>query len=274
MVPIPNILAVGFTTLISLILPLLLLLVFGLKYRKQGIVSAWLLGAAGFLATQIVIRASILNALSVQNWFVEFSQKHILLYGFSLAFTAGLFELAGRYAAARIMDKKLTCRRAIAAGLGHGGIEAMVIIGMTYVNNLIYIILINSGGFDALIAQSAAAGVGPAQLEAIRTALVSTSPALFLLAGFERILAMTGHLAMSMLVCWGVSHKKTLPALLGCLGLHTFLDFTGVVSLLPGISQTTAYTIIYVILTIMAVISILIIRNLIRCWREKEVSYV
>lgn len=258
------------TLFVSLILPVLILIILAAKNRKQGIVSAWLLGAAGFFVTQILIRLPILTALQSQRWFLSFAQTHLFGYAFSLAFTAGLFELAGRFAVAKIMQKKLTYKRSLAAGLGHGGIEAMVLIGITYVNNLIYIFLINSGSFDALVTQTAAMGVDVAQLELIRTQLVSMHPAMFALAGFERILAMTGHTAMSLIVCYGVAHKKTAPCLLICLGIHTLMDLTAGISL--ALPQNIAYPIIYTILIVMAVISLSLIRNIRRRW-NKEVSY-
>ena len=258
-----------FTLLVSLLLPVAVLIVFAAKHKKQGILSAWLLGAAGFFVTQILIRLPILMVLQQQSWFVSFSQNHLFLYAFSLAFTAGLFELAGRFVVAKLLNRKnLNFNRSLSAGLGHGGIEAMVLIGMTYVNNLIYIVMINNGAFDGIIAQTAAMGVDTAQLELIRTQLVSASPALFLLAGFERILAMTAHAAMSMVVCYGVSHKKVLPCVLICLGIHTMIDLTAGLSL--ALPQSIAYPIIYAILIVVALVSLLIIRNLLRSWQAPK----
>lgn len=270
MVPVSSIVTCCITLFISLILPVLILVLFTAKNRKQGIFSAWILGAAGFFVTQILIRLPILTALQNQSWFLSFAQNHLFGYAFSLAFTAGLFELAGRFAVARLMRRNLTLNRSLAAGLGHGGIEAMLLIGMTYVNNLTYIFLINSGSFDTLIAQTAALGVDVSQLELIRTQLLSASPVLFLLAGFERLLAMTGHVAMSLLVCYGIAHGQTGICLLLCLGIHTLMDLTAGISLV--LPQSLAYPIIYTILIAMAVISLLIIRKLHSLW-NKEVPH-
>ena len=270
MVPVSSIFSCCITLFISLILPILLLIVFTFKNRKQGIVSAWLLGAAGFFVTQILLRLPILTALQGQSWFLNFANSHLFAYAFGLAFTAGLFELAGRFAVAKLLQKKLTYRRALAAGLGHGGIEAILLIGMTYINNLIYISMINSGSFDTLIVQSATMGVDISQLELIRQQLLSTAPSLFLLAGFERLLAMTGHVAMSMLVCYGVAHRKSGICTLLCLGLHTLMDLTAGISLV--LPQAIAYPIIYAILIVMASLSLVIIRELARRWK-KEVSH-
>lgn len=271
MVPVATTLCIVLSLLISLVLPVVLLVVFAAKRKKQGIISAWLLGAAGFFVTQILIRLPILTALSSRSWFIDFSQRHLFAYAFSLAFTAGLFELAGRFLVAKLLARNLTYRRGLAAGLGHGGIEAMLIVGMAYVNNLVYIAMINSGSFDAILAQTAAAGVDVTQLEMIRDQMLSASPALFLMAGFERILAMIAHIAMSMLVCYGVARKKAAPCVLLCLAIHTCIDLTAGLSLV--LPQNTAYVIIYSILTAVAVFSLYVIRELHRRWPKTEVSH-
>ena len=264
MVSMMTVVACLITLLISLVLPIIVLVGFAAKNKKQGIVSAWLLGAAGFFVTQILIRLPILTLLQSQSWFAVFAQNNVFFYTFCLAFTAGLFELAGRFAAAKLLEKKLTWKRSLAAGLGHGGIEAMLLIGMTYVNNLIYIAMINSGYFDTLLVQAAGLGVDTSQLELIRTQLVSMAPAIFLLAGFERLLAMTVHTAMSVLVCYGVAHKKAGICVLLCLGIHTLMDLTAGISLV--LPQYTAYLVIYAILTMMAAASVVILKILRPRW--------
>lgn len=266
MVPVTTVTACVVTLLATLVLPVAVLAVYAGKNREQGIVSAWLLGAAGFFVTQLLIRVPVLTFLQGQSWFAGFAQNNLFLYAFGLAFTAGLFELAGRFGAAKLMRKNLTWKRSLAAGLGHGGIEAMLLVGMTYVNNLIYIVMINSGYFDYLIAQTAGLGIDISQLELIRTQLVEMSPGLFLLAGFERLLAMTAHAAMSVLVCWGVHRRKLLPCLLACLGIHTLIDLTAGISLV--LPQSTAYVLIYSILIAVAILSVLILKHIRRSWKE------
>ena len=264
------------TLAVCLVLPVVVILVLSLKNKGKKMPSAWLLGAAGFFVTQMVIRLPILTALQSQPWFVSFSESNGFLFAFMLAFTAGLFELAGRFVVAKLMSKNMTYKRSLAAGLGHGGIEAMLLIGLTYINNIAYIVMINCGAFDTVVAQAAQTGVDVSALWQIKDQLLTTSPALFLLAGFERILAMTGHVAMSLLVCYGVATGKPLKSALVCLGIHTLMDLTAGISLLigKGLSQTAAYVIIYAILIVMAVLSIFVIRNIRRRWQETEDYYV
>lgn len=104
------------------------------------------------------------------------------------------------------------------------------------------------------------------QLELIRTQLVGMAPSMFLLAGFERLLAMTGHLVMSALVCYGVAHKKVGICVLLCLGIHTLMDLTAGISMV--LPQNIAYPVIYVVLTVMAVVSVVILKNIRRRWKE------
>lgn len=281
MVPVSSVLACIVTLCVCLFLPIALLIGFVLKYKKEGIFPAWLLGAAGFFVTQMLIRVPILTLLQTRDWFISFSQNKPFLYAFSLAFTAGLFELAGRFAVAKLMVRNLTFRRSLAAGLGHGGIEAILLVGMTYVNNLIYIFMINTGTFDPMIEEVAAMGnsipqleATIAQLELIKTQLISYPSGLFLLASLERILTICCHAGMSLIVCYGIAARKTLPCLLICLGIHTLLDLTAGISLLIGtaLSQTAAYLIIYLILVAAAAVSLLIIRKLRGIWPQKEVT--
>ena len=267
-----SIVSIIVTLFVSFILPLAFLVGYALGHKKQGIWSAWLLGALGFFVPQILIRLPILTGLSQLSGFAAFAQTHPALYGFGLAFTAGLFELAGRYAVARCLKKNLTCRRALAAGLGHGGIEAILITGLAYLSNVVFLVMLQTGGFDAALTQTGDAS----QLLAARDALMNTPWALFLLAGFERLLAMTCHAAMSMLVCYGVHTNRVLPWTLACLAVHTCMDFIASISLFigKGLSLATAYTMIYILLTAFAVLAVVILKNIRAHWATENAQEV
>ena len=260
------------TLFVSFILPLAFLVGYALRHKRQGIWSAWLLGALGFFVPQILIRLPILTGLSQSAGFAAFAQNHPVAYGFGLAFTAGLFELAGRYAVARCLKKNLTCRRALAAGLGHGGIEAILITGLAYLSNVVILVMLQTGGFDAVLTQTGDAS----QLLAARDALVNTHWALFLLAGYERLLAMTCHVAMSMMVCYGVHTNRVLPWTLACLAVHTCMDFIASISLFigRGLTLAAAYTIIYILLTAVTVLAIVILKTIRTRWAAETVQEV
>lgn len=250
------------TLFVTLILPVLAAIFYARKHK--GVWPAWLFGAVGFFVPQMLIRLPILQALGGNLGFIAFAQAHPVVYCLGLAFTAGLFELAGRLAVAKILQKKLTYPRALAAGMGHGGIESMALIGLTYINNLVYILMIQNGSFDALLAQTTAAGADVSQLELIRTTLLSTSGWMFLVAGLERVLTMIFHAAMSTLVCYGVYRRKTVSACLLCLGLHTLVDSTVALSMV--LPQKTAYAIIYTVLALSAFGCLWLLRAIRKKW--------
>ena len=245
---------------------MILLVVYTLKNKGKKIVSAWFLGAAGFFVMQVVLRLPILSILSLMPGFQSFAENSYVVYTLLLGFTAGLFEVIGRLVVAKLMVKNLTYERSIAAGLGHGGIEAIILIGMTYVSNLLYTGMINGGTFDMTVEQTAALGVDVSSLYALKDALINTPSYLFGLAGYERLLTIICHTAMSLLVCYFVYKKQTMKGVLVALILHTVLDcVSGLISGLSTpymgnvISENTGYVLIYGFLTIMAVVSVMII---------------
>ena len=266
MVSTATIICICITLAVSLLVPVVGLIVYAVMNKKQGVVSAWFLGAAGFFVTQMIVRTTILSLLSTQEWYVAFLENYYIVYVLILAFTAGLFEFAGRFAVAKMMEKNLTYKRGFAAGLGHGGIEAMLIVGMTYISNLVYVALINSGSFAMIVEQTAALGVDTTALYQVEAALVNTTPATFLLAGYERILTMIAHVALSLIVIYYVKNKDVWKGTAICIGLHTMLD--GVAGLISGlstpymgsvISQNTMYLLVYIFLTVFAIGSVYII---------------
>ena len=268
--------AVCVTLFLSLLLPIILFILYGALNRGKGVWTAWLLGAAGFFISQAVIRIPLLNLLSLNQGFLAFATDHYTLYCLMLAFTAGLFETAGRYLVARGMVKQLTFERGFAAGLGHGGIEAILIVGMTYVNNLLYILMINGGTFDQLIEQAKQLGADTSALQMTREILIGSGPGIFYLAGYERLLTMVFHVALSLLVCYFVRNKKGLQGALICLLLHGAVDFVapfinGMASGNPEslLSPTAAYILIYGFLTIVAAASAAYILYVRKQWKGK-----
>lgn len=274
-----SIVAMCVTLAIALLLPVIALIVYALKNKKQGVVGAWFLGAAGFFVTQIIIRTPILSMLSLSENFMTFVTSHYLVYVILLAVTAALFEVAGRYVSAKILSKNLTFTKGFAAGLGHGGIEAMVLIGMAYISNLLYVAMINSGAIEAVIAQTEAMGVDTSSIYVLVDTLVETPAYMYLLAGYERILTMICHVAMTLIVFYFMWKKQTAKGIGICVLAHTLLD--GVTAIVSGlatpylgsvISQNVAYVIIYVYLTVMAVVSVVVIRRIKDAWStEAEV---
>lgn len=269
--------AVLITMFITLILPLIIYIIYGIVSKEKSVWIAWLAGAAGFFVTQIIIRMPIMSGIQLSlgyEAYMNFVSDHYVLYCFILALTAALFEFVGRFVVAKLLQKSASFKCGFAAGLGHGSIEAILIVGMTYLNNLLYIFMINAGTFDTLVAQAAATGADVSTLAALPETFMTTPAAMFYLAGFERILAVIGHIAMSLIVCYFVWNKQALKGTLICIAWHFALDFGSVIlnSLATPylgsiLSETAGYVITYIYLTAMTIVAVIVIFKLRKNWK-------
>lgn len=103
------------TLLLSVGLPVVLAVIVLKKY--SGVLKSILIGALIFFISQIVLRIPILQILSKQSYFVEFS-KHYIAYSLFLGLTAGIFEEVGRYIGFRgFLKDRLNYQN----GLAYGG---------------------------------------------------------------------------------------------------------------------------------------------------------
>jgi len=205
------------TLLLSVGLPVVLAVIVLKKY--SGVLKSILIGALICFISQIVLRIPILQILSKQSYFVEFS-KHYLVYSLFLGLTAGIFEEVGRYIGFRgFLKDRLNYQNGLAYGVGHGGIESIFLVGIAYINNIVYSFLINSGSLDILLKGK----VSPEVIRSIKSALIETPASTFLLAGFERVFTMAIQIALSLLVLVAVKRKR-LYYLAFAILLHTIID--------------------------------------------------
>lgn len=265
---------VSFT--LCFIVPIAVCIGYSIRNKEKKVWYACLLGAAGFFVPQAIIRLPVLQLLSQKEAVLLFSQNHTFLYFFLLAFTAALFELAGRYAAAVCMKKDLSYEKGIAAGLAHGGMEAVILIGFSYINNIIYAVLINTGHFDLLYRNIPDESV-IALLDQIKTAMIETPAYLFYLASLERFLTIICHTAFSLAVCYFVWKGKPLIGAVICLVLHTILDFAGPLLMTggktpeaaaaPAIPDPASLIPVYAFLTVFAIGAVIIIRTIKKKWK-------
>ncbi len=279
MVSTASMIAIIITLFITLIAPVIVWIIYGVKNKGKGVWKALALGAAGFVLLQMIIRMPILNIVSMIPGFGTFVAEYYVIYCLILAMTAALFEVVARFGVAKILQKKINYEQGVAAGLGHGGIEAILIVGMTYINNLLYAIMINSGTFAQTIEAVAATdttGMAEAQLLAIQASLVEAPSYLFYLAGYERVLTVIFHTAMSLLVCYLVYKKKAVLGVSIAFVAHFLVDF--IAPLINGlatpylgsvISEGTAYVIIYSFLTVVAIASFVVIVMIGKKWKKE-----
>ncbi|MFQ9978604.1 YhfC family intramembrane metalloprotease [Clostridium cadaveris] len=188
-------------------------LVIYLSFKKKKVIKSALMGAAVFIIFQYLIRVPLLNQVfPSMEWFINISMNP-WTYGIFLGLTAGLAEELGRYLAfSTALKGKFGFVDGVAYGIGHGGIEAMLICGVTNINNLVVALSINNGSYLSI-------GV----TEAIKNQFLNTSPYLILMGGIERIFAMIIQIGFSILVLYAVK-KRCFKYVVLAVFLHMLVD--------------------------------------------------
>lgn len=254
MVSTVSIIFMVFSALITIIGPILAAILF---YRKQKyFIGSVFIGAAVFFVFQIVVRVPILQGILPKTQWFQDMQQNIWIYALFLGFTAGLVEEVGRYLAfTLILKKQHDWKNAVAYGIGHGGIESIVLVGLSLISNIITSLMINSGMFDALLAQT------PEQARVLmyqtRDALVQTPSLMFLISGAERLFTFFIHIAWSVFIMTGIRKGKGLLYLCLAILLHTVVDSAAVILTAAGLN----ILIIEGVILVFSVISFIYIRK-------------
>lgn len=205
--------AFAFAAVCTVVVPVVLLLVLCVKHKISQ-KPMWI-GAAAFFVSQICLRLPILSVLGGQGWFREFAKNDFILYVVSLAFTAGLFEEGARYVGARFLLKnQREFRDAVAFGLGHGLCEAVTIVGLAEVSNLVFCLTLNGGSLAALS--------GPTKAAA--DAILAVAPSTIYWAVWERVFTVMFHVFATVLVFRAVRERK-IRYWFFALAAHTLTDF-------------------------------------------------
>lgn len=213
-----------FSLCISIALPVVLLIVVHKKTKARMAMAV--IGAATFFLFAMVLE-QILHAV-VLGVGGERITGNIWIYGLYGGLAAGLFEEVGRFVAMRFaMKKQLSLPNALMYGVGHGGIEAILIVGLASVSNLVTSIMINAGTLEASLG-----ALDQTTKEATLTqlsALWTTPSYQFFLSGIERIVAVTLHIALSVLVFQAVKLGKKRYWFLA-FAIHVGVDFATVIA--------------------------------------------
>jgi len=237
-----------FTMLICFALPIGLAVYI---YRNENVAPvSFLVGAGVFFVSQMVLRIPLINMMSNTEWFQSLSQNLIFVVLF-YALTAGTSEEVGRFLGFRLgLKKHLNWRNGIAFGIGHGGFEAMALVGVSSVSNLIMSISINMGTFDSHMTPVLGNMAEPLKYE-----LTTASSEMFFLAGIERMSVIAIHIALSLLVLYALKRRK-FSYLFYAVMAHTIVNIPA--ALYAPLDINVWYLQIYLI--ILALVSIHFIR--------------
>ena len=212
---ISSILAILFTLAFSIAFPIGLMLYFR---RRGGKWTAFLTGTVTFILFALILESILHNLMFLTPLWAVF-QGNIWLYGLYGGLAAGVFEETGRLLAFKLfLKKEREPITALSYGIGHGGAEAILLVGLTMVNNLVLAAVVSTGIMT-----------DPAILE-LAAQMAATPAGMFLWAALERVSAIILHLSNSVLVFAAVrepGEKWLVPA---AILTHAVTNFIAVVS--------------------------------------------
>ncbi len=191
-----------------------------LKKKKGADLLPFFVGAAVMFLFAFVLE-NLVHSVVLTN---TSTGSNLLLYSIYGGLMAGLFEETGRLIAFKTVLKKKLDKKANALmyGAGHGCFEAIWILGIAMINNLIWSILINSGN-TALLYSSVTEGM-EAQISLTIATLISSSPFVFLAGLIERSFAIVIQISLSVFV-WYAVREKRIGYYFCALALHAVIDF-------------------------------------------------
>ncbi|WP_342388342.1 YhfC family intramembrane metalloprotease [Salinicoccus bachuensis] len=197
MVSTGTIIIMSIVGLAAFLLPFLFILVLRRWFQIQWIPI--IIGAVTFIVFAMVLE-------QISHFFIlrpgvdgtipllETSPWLYVLYG---VLAAGIFEETGRLVAFLLMKRRYgKLDTAISYGIGHGGAEAMIILGLGMVNAIVFSVLINSGS-------SILDGLPPETLESV----TGTANHMYILSIVERAFAISVHIGFSVIVWVSVMKK-------------------------------------------------------------------
>lgn len=157
----------------------------------------FLYGALVFFVFQIILRVPWVEVIG-SVYGKQIKASPVLLWGWLtvLVVTAGLFEEVGRYVGYRLLMRKeeKTWSKAVMYGLGHGGIESILLVGLGGALTLVNLVVLSAINLNIL----------PAAQRATVTqqlAAIAAQPGwLPLLGAWERLWTVPVHVALSVLV--------------------------------------------------------------------------
>ena len=231
------------TSVLGIAIPLIAAIIWCRK--KHEPFTTVLIGAATFLLFAIVIEKPLQSlVIQLDSPVSQFVNARPVLWGIIVGLFPGVFEETGRFVAFKTLLRKRTQRETgLSHGIGHGGFEAMFILGITYAEYFAFALMLNMGNFYELMIEPVLDELTPevtAQITAIVDQITGFSAAMLGLALIDRCIAVFFHIGASILVFYAARDKKKLWLYPLAILLHTVIDgFLGLQ--LAGVFELSDY---------------------------------
>lgn len=186
----------GFCALVSVAMPVGLFLY--CRKNLGGSMVPFAVGCGSFILFAMVLE-SLCHNLVFFTPVGETIFNNMWLYAVYGGLAAGVFEETGRFLSMKWLKKKHNEENTdLIYGAGHGGIEVLLVLGLTMVQYLIFSLMINTGRTEEILAPLDA--VNRAAAEEVFSTLANQVPWSSLLAPVERVIAVVLHMSLSVLV--------------------------------------------------------------------------
>jgi len=214
--------AMALSALIGLAIPVVLYIIF----RKKGAnhLPFWT-GAVTFVLFALVLEQLVYSVIMKTPFWLTVN-SNVWLLGIFGGFMAGFFEETGRYLAMKtvLRKKRANDYNGLMYGAGHGGIEAVILLSVTMIINVVFSLQMNAGQ------PSPFGGVDAAQQ------LASTPFWMMLVGALERISAVTIHVSLSVLVWFAAKNGKKFWLFPLAILLHLLVDAIAVILSRTGVN--------------------------------------
>ena len=234
-----------------------------LKTRKDRLSTVLAGAATWFLFAMILESVPKLLLFNPSTSIGKTVIDNVALYTVFGALLAGVFEETGRLVAFKTVLRNRTNKETgISHGIGHGGFEAMFLMGVSGVQFMVFAVMINNGTFQTLIDQAAAGGADISGLEALPAELMKITPLIGALNIFERAVSMLLHVGLSVLVFNAVKRSK-ISLYFIAVAAHTLID-------VPAALYQKDVLNIYVVEALFAVVSVAFFVTVYRTFYKDE----
>ncbi|MBR2560440.1 MAG: YhfC family intramembrane metalloprotease [Firmicutes bacterium] len=229
-VPKESIISIGIACISGIVIPVALFIYF--KAKRKADAMPFFMGCLVFFVFVMLLESGI-NAAVFASDVGKTLRDSVVLYAIYGGVMAGLFEEVGRYLALRLVKRRKGLRdvNSLMYGAGHGGFEAMMLLGVSMFGNLTYAAAINSGRLEELTSQLS--GESLEQFMNTVNVLITTPSYTYYISIAERIFAVAIHLSLSVLVWFAITRKGKGHLFPLAILIHAAVDF--VTALVAGL---------------------------------------
>lgn len=225
-------------TILSFFIPILF---WGrLGFRTKGFFTTVLIGAVSYLAYNVAIGRTVLLYTSGMG---HLEQSLITAISYAIGLTLMNYV---SYRIYTLITKETACYFAV--GAGQALAESAMSVGIAFINNIFFSVLIMHGTFKG---HMSGIGVDMATIELIENTLTSLSESSLFLSAFERIFFSISLITAHLFLAKFISYGKILKGV--CISILILFSAYLIPSLL---SFSSDESLVYVTMSLLAVLSI------------------